>query len=253
MQVRDFSRSIDGVPAVHGVAQVQDFLKYRTEWLIRRYENDLAFQEDRPFSESIIHGNLLLNAGIQLAEDLLIGAGGNAFNNANSSIGVGDGGPTALTGTLAFTNGSAAVTGTSTLFTTELAVGDYLVGPDGLIYTVSVITNNTSLTLSANYAGATVSGQTVNKVLRELATQTGLQAGSNKLYRNMSASYPSRSSNTVTWRAVFASSDANFAWREFAINNGNAGAGTNLNRKVSYQGVKASGQTWTTDATLTLS
>lgn len=37
-----------------------------------------------------VAGNLLLNAGIQRLEDLLIGAGGTAFNNANSRLGVGN-------------------------------------------------------------------------------------------------------------------------------------------------------------------
>ena len=37
-----------------------------------------------------IAGNLLLNEGIQRLEDLLIAAGGTAYNNANAFIGVGD-------------------------------------------------------------------------------------------------------------------------------------------------------------------
>ena len=37
-----------------------------------------------------VHGNLLLNAGIQRLEDLLIGAGGQAFNNLNTRLGVGN-------------------------------------------------------------------------------------------------------------------------------------------------------------------
>ena len=35
-------------------------------------------------------GNILVNAGIGLLEDLLIGAGGTAYSNANAYIGVGD-------------------------------------------------------------------------------------------------------------------------------------------------------------------
>lgn len=67
-----------------------------------------------------IDGNLLLNEGIQLLLDLLIGAGGTAYNNANSYIGAGD--------------------------------------------------TNTA----------------------ESAAQTGLQAPTNKLYKAMEATYPSR-------------------------------------------------------------
>lgn len=86
----------------------------------------------------------------------------------------------------------------------------------------------------------------------EAATQTDLQAATNKTYKAMSASYPSRAAQTVTWRAVFASADANYAWAEFTVDNG-ATALKTLNRKVSAQGTKASGQTWTLDLQITLS
>lgn len=85
------------------------------------------------------------------------------------------------------------------------------------------------------------------------ASQTGLQATTNKLYKAMETSYPSRSSQTVTWRSVFGSSDANFSWQEFTVANANSDSGDNLNRKVSDQGTKASGQTWTVDLAITLS
>ena len=87
----------------------------------------------------------------------------------------------------------------------------------------------------------------------ESAAHTGLQASSNKLYKAMESGYPQRSGQTVTWRAVFGSSDANFAWNEFTVANGNSDASKNLNRKVSAQGTKASGQTWTVDVAITLS
>ncbi|MBI1397053.1 MAG: hypothetical protein GC151_13840 [Betaproteobacteria bacterium] len=87
----------------------------------------------------------------------------------------------------------------------------------------------------------------------EAASQTDLQAASNKTYKAMSASYPQRSGQTVTWRAVFGSADANYAWEEFTIANGSSGTAKNLNRKVSSQGTKASGQTWTVDVSITLS
>lgn len=71
-----------------------------------------------------------------------------------------------LTGTIAVTNGNATVTGTGTAFTTELQVGDTI--PIASIeYKVSAIASNTSLTLSALYAGTTASGLTVGrKMLR---------------------------------------------------------------------------------------
>lgn len=171
---------------------IAEKLSYKTQWTIRRYADDAAFAAGMPTpvldaegkelpGVSEIEGNLLLNEGIQLLLDLLIGAGGTAYNNANSYLGVGD--------------------------------------------------SSTA----------------------ESASQTALQASTNKTYKAMQATYPQRSSQTVTWRAVFASGDANYAWAEFTIVNASTDSGTNLNRKVSAQGTKASGQTWTLDVTVTIS
>lgn len=171
---------------------ITEKLSYKTQWTIRRFADDAAFAAGMPTpvldaegnelpAESVIDGNLLLNEGIQLLLDLLIGAGGTAYNNANSYLGVGD--------------------------------------------------SSTA----------------------ESASQTALQASTNKTYKAMQATYPQRSSQTVTWRAVFASGDANYAWAEFTIVNASTDSGTNLNRKVSAQGTKASGQTWTLDVTVTIS
>jgi hypothetical protein len=85
------------------------------------------------------------------------------------------------------------------------------------------------------------------------ATQTGLQAATNKAYKAMESSYPSRTNQTITFRAVFGSSDANYSWQEFSVANGNSDSAKNLNRKVSNQGTKASGQVWTVDLSITLS
>ena len=85
------------------------------------------------------------------------------------------------------------------------------------------------------------------------AGQTGLQASTNKLYKAMETSYPTISSQTTTWRSVFGSSEANFAWNEFTVASGNSDAADNLNRKVSAEGTKASGQVWTLDLAVTWS
>lgn len=85
-----------------------------------------------------------------------------------------------------------------------------------------------------------------------VATQVDLQAATNKLYKGMAATYPQVAGQTTTWRAVFASADANYAWQEFSVDNG-ATAAINLNRKVAVQGTKVSGQTWTLDLAITWS
>ena len=84
------------------------------------------------------------------------------------------------------------------------------------------------------------------------ASQTGLQ-GSSKTYKAMESGYPSISGQTVTFRSVFGSSDANNAWQEFTVASGDSDSADNLNRKVSDQGTKASGQTWTLDLAITFS
>jgi hypothetical protein len=67
-----------------------------------------------------------------------------------------------ISGTVATTSGSATVTGTSTLFSSQVVAGDKLViGAN--TYTVSVVTSNTAITLTAN-AAASVSGITAKVV-----------------------------------------------------------------------------------------
>lgn len=85
------------------------------------------------------------------------------------------------------------------------------------------------------------------------AAQTGLQAATNKTFIAMEATYPQISSQTVTWRAKFDTADANYNWREFTVVNGNSDSADNLNRVVSDQGTKASGQVWVVDVALTIS
>lgn len=78
-------------------------------------------------------------------------------------------------------------------------------------------------------------------------TQTGLQASTNKLYKAMDVSYPvvgAAADKKVTFRATFGSSDANFAWEEWTVANGNSDSADNLNRKVESLGTKGSGSSW---------
>jgi len=72
--------------------------------------------------------------------------------------------PTALTGTTAWTLNDTSVTGTNTLFTTELAKGDFISAPDGNWYEVITITSNTSATLYKKYPSATASGHSSQKL-----------------------------------------------------------------------------------------
>lgn len=83
------------------------------------------------------------------------------------------------------------------------------------------------------------------------ATQTDLQAPTNKLRKAMEATYPLRAANVLTFRSLFSTSEANFAWNEWAVFNA-LGAGDMLNRKVETLGTKTSAQSWQLTVQLTI-
>jgi hypothetical protein len=86
------------------------------------------------------------------------------------------------------------------------------------------------------------------------ATQTGLQAATNKLYKGMDSTYPTYGTDQkAVWRSTFGTSDANFAWEEITVANGNSDTADNLNRKCQAMGTKASGTTWIVTLEITLS
>lgn len=115
-------------------------INWKVNWVVEKFKDGVKYAEEK-FDE-----NILVNTGIQLMEDLLIGAGGTVFNNANAHIGVGN----------------------------------------------------------SNTAAA--------------ASQTNLQ-GASTLRKAMESGYPQRSGQTVSFRSVFGSAEANYAWEEFAIFN----------------------------------
>jgi hypothetical protein len=151
----------------------EEIFKYRAE----DYERGLP-----PYETEVHEGNLALNEGLNLLADLLCGAGGTAYNNANTYIGVGD--------------------------------------------------SNTAAE----------------------ASQTGLQAASNKTWKGMDDTYPtSGSSQQVVFQATFGTSDANYAWEERTVGNSNDDSGENLLRIVSSKGTKQNTDTWVSRITLTFS
>jgi hypothetical protein len=109
-----------------------------------------------------IKGNLTLSdstTAASLSTNLTIGdtlttASGTTFTvNAPASVTVGK----ELTGTAAVTQGAPTVEGIGTLFNTEIKAGQKIyIG--GVGYTISTITDDDTLTLTANYAGTNASG-----------------------------------------------------------------------------------------------
>ncbi len=167
------------VGKIRSIAGIRDKANWCAEWMIEKYHGDVC--PDNLYAAEHIDGNILLNEGITLLLNLLIGAEGMPYNNANARVGVGD-----------------------------------------------------STTAAA-------------------ATQTGLQASTNKTWKAMDTGYPQISNQTVTFRATFGPSDANYAWNEFTIVNASDDSGVNLNRKVVNHGTKASGDSWVITATITIS
>jgi hypothetical protein len=81
------------------------------------------------------------------------------------------------------------------------------------------------------------------------ASQTDLQAATNKTYKGMESGYPASTSQQATFKASFGESEANYAWNEWVVKQ--SASGKCLNRKVESLGTKTSG-TWTLEVTVTL-
>jgi hypothetical protein len=82
------------------------------------------------------------------------------------------------------------------------------------------------------------------------ATQTDLQAATNKTYKGMETGYPTSTSQKATFKASFGTSEANYAWNEWVVKQSTSGKC--LNRKVESLGTKSTG-TWTLEVSITLS
>jgi len=87
-------------------------------------------------------------------------------------------------------------------------------------------------------------------------TQGNLQAAVNRLFKAMVAGYPTTVDNVMTFRSLFGTSDANYAWAEWGVSSGAVGdpaAGACLLcRKVEALGTKASTQSWQITVTISV-
>lgn len=87
----------------------------------------------------------------------------------------------------------------------------------------------------------------------EVATQTDLQASTNKAYKGQDAGFPTTIPQGLKYRATFGDMEANFVWAEWVLKSVSPYAPRNLclNRKVEPNGTKASGS-WTFEVTVSL-
>ena len=115
---------------------------------------------------------------------------------------------TLLTGTVTLTNNSSTLTGSGTSFTTQAPAGTILI-INGTSYTVSSVTNNTSLTLTITYTGTTTSGLIFYSLVNTITISVG---------------QCSDSTNTVKM-ALTSSMVKNLA-SNWSVGSGNGGLGT---------------------------
>lgn len=182
--IADRGSSSDGIGAQVG-AGLEEKPKITGHWQAAYYAGEWSAEQiDQGLAGAPVEvhegDNLLVNVGIQLLLDKLIGAAGTVFDASNAYIGIGDS-------------------------NTAAAVG-----------------------------------------------QTDLQAATNKVRKAMDSTYPSRSSQTMTWRSTFATSEGNFSIQEAGLFNASSG-GTMLNRIVQSLGTKTSATTLQVTLTLTIS
>ena len=83
------------------------------------------------------------------------------------------------------------------------------------------------------------------------AAHTDLQAVSNKDRNAMESTYPTLATNVITFRSLWGTGEANFAWNEWGVFNASS-SGTMLSRKVESLGTKTSAQSWQLTVTITV-
>ncbi|MDQ2995456.1 MAG: hypothetical protein M3R61_00150 [Chloroflexota bacterium] len=91
----DTAQSADGARGGFGSA-VADKGSWKTHWTAAYYDGDWTAEQidaglaGLPSDVREQDGNILVTAGITLLLNLLIGAGGTVYNNANAFLGIGD-------------------------------------------------------------------------------------------------------------------------------------------------------------------
>ena len=169
---------VSAVDSVGGIAQAQ-FIKFGTGYTTD-FTSSLISQkgQDTASTEGVIISRVdsflapaNKSVALGISEKTSGFAESGSINTSDYNLAINS----SLTGTLTATNSSATVTGSGTLFVSELTFGD-IITLSGVAYTVQSVASNTSLTLTANFAGTTSSSLTSVASLRPAAID-GTYAG----------------------------------------------------------------------------
>lgn len=118
---------------------------------------------------------------------------------------------------------------------------------DGRDFVAEAVMNDSTPTFFDNTNAAIGVGSTGTAYDK---TQTTLVAELDRA--GMMASYPQRTTNTITFKSEFATGDANGAWAEWGIFNNITAGGVMLSRKDESLGTKTSAQTWQVTVSLSV-
>jgi hypothetical protein len=128
-----------------------------------------------------------------------------------------------------------------------------------LLWIFAMGPGTTSVNQAKTYFNAHASIGVGNSTTAAARTQTDLQ-GASKFRKGMEASYPQHTTGTgstnnrnITFRSLYSTAMANFAWKEWGVFNSTSLAqGRMMNRKVEDLGTKTTAATWTFTVTLSI-
>lgn len=196
-------------PRWHVLTLLKTYPNQDIDWWRKRYGKADGerrfFGAFEPDQVEIVPGNMLLGNGASAlfqqamgngttSANSALGSGPTYYNNAQTSIYVGDGGITAGSGTVSVTNGSASLTFSTSQSSLQ---GKYIVVTGDTTHGLYVDTTSsgTSHTLATTYQGPTNASASWSYLTAESHSQTGLQGSSNVAHQVMDATFPANSTS----------------------------------------------------------
>lgn len=77
---------------------MNESLKFKTEWILKKYNTEKCWIKGDVYEEHHILGNLALNSGLNLLWTLFCSSSGGKFDHTNAKLGVGDSAAVAAVG-----------------------------------------------------------------------------------------------------------------------------------------------------------